>query len=122
MIIFGIQSSLFDFLTFGLLLYIFEVSADEFRTGWFMESLLTEIVILLIIRTQRPLYKSKPSTYLLAASLLTFGVSLILPYISFSKMFGLIPLSLPLLVAVIGIAAVYAIATELTKKYVLKIL
>ena len=122
MIIFGIQSSLFDFLTFGLLLYIFHVSPDEFRTGWFMESLLTEIVILLIIRTQRPLYKSKPSTYLLAASLLTFGVSLILPYIPFSKMFGLIPLPLPLLVAVIGIAAVYAIATELTKKYVLKIL
>jgi Mg2+-importing ATPase len=122
MIIFGIQSSLFDFLTFGLLLYIFQVSPDEFRTGWFMESLLTEIVILLIIRTQRPLYKSKPSTYLLAASLLTFCVSLILPYIPFSKVFGLIPLPLPLLVAVIGIAAVYSIATELTKKYILKIL
>ena len=122
MMIFGIQSSLFDFLTFGLLLYIFHVSAEEFRTGWFMESLLTEIVVLLIIRTQRPLYKSKPSTYLLAASLLTFCVSLILPYLPFSKMFGLIPLPLPLLVVIIGIAAVYTTATELTKKYILKIL
>jgi Mg2+-importing ATPase len=121
MITFGIQSSLFDFLTFGLLLYIFHVSPGEFRTGWFMESLLTEIVILLIIRTQRPLYKSKPSTYLLAASLLTFCVSIILPYLPFSKLFGLIPLPLPLLVAIIGIAAVYALGTELTKKYFLKI-
>ena len=122
MIIFGVQSSVFDFLTFGLLLYIFHVSAEEFRTGWFMESLLTEIVILLIIRTQRPLYKSKPSTYLLAASLLTFCVSVTLPYLPFSKMFGLIPLPLWLLLAMIGIAVLYAIATELTKKYVLKIL
>lgn len=120
MIIFGLQSSVFDFLTFGLLLYVFHAAPDEFRTGWFMESLLTEILILLVIRTQRPFFKSKPSKYLLAACFFTFCVSVILPYLPFSKVFELYALPFKLLMGILVIAVAYIIASEITKKFLMK--
>lgn len=116
MIVFGLESSLFDFLTFGILLYVFHAGAGEFQTGWFMESLLTEIFILLVIRTRRPFFKSKPSKYLAGASLFTFGVALILPYLPFSNALTLHPLPVNLLIVIMSIAAVYILASELTKR------
>ena len=59
MVVFGLISSLFDFLTFGVLLWIFQVGPDEFRTGWFIESLMTGLVIALVVRTRRPFYRSR---------------------------------------------------------------
>jgi hypothetical protein len=69
----------FDYLTFGTLLFILHATPDQFRTGWFLESVLTELSILLVIRTRRPLFKSKPGRYLLIAALIVAGVTLILP-------------------------------------------
>ncbi len=60
MIVFGLVSSIFDLMTFGLLLYVFNVTANEFRTGWFVESLLTELVIALVVRTRRLCFRSRP--------------------------------------------------------------
>ena len=52
--LFGLVSSVFDFLTFGVLLLVFQAAPEEFRTGWFIESLLTELVIALVVRTRAP--------------------------------------------------------------------
>lgn len=120
MVVFGLESSLFDFLTFGLLLYVFHASPSEFRTSWFMESLLTEILILLVIRTQRRFFKSKPSKFLIAACLFIFLLSLTIPYLPFSKVFGLSPLPFSLLISILAIAAVYIIVSELTKRFLMR--
>lgn len=120
MVIFGLQSSLFDFLTFGVLLYLFHAAPDTFRTGWFIESLLTEILILLVIRTQRPFFKSRPSAYLVAASLFTFCISLALPYLPFAGIFGLKPLPFIMVVSITGIAVAYTLMSELIKKWVMR--
>ena len=66
MVEFGLLSSVFDFLTFGVLLCVFHASPEVFRTGWFVESLLTELVIALVVRTRRPFFRSRPGTILLA--------------------------------------------------------
>ena len=60
MLEFGAVSSVFDFLTFGALLLVFRAAPDLFRTGWFVESLLTELVIALVVRTRRPFFRSRP--------------------------------------------------------------
>ncbi len=60
MIIFGLVSSVFDYLTFGMLLFVVRASPEQFRTGWFIESLLTELVIALVVRTRGPFFRSRP--------------------------------------------------------------
>ncbi len=120
MVVFGLQSSLFDFATFGLLLYIYHTSPDEFRTAWFMESLLTEILILLIIRTRRPFFKSKPSRYLLIASSLTFSASFVIPYLPIAKVFGLYPLPLNLFLGILFIILIYILMAEISKRFLMK--
>ena len=65
MVEFGVVSSVFDFLTFGVLLVVFRAAPELFRTGWFVESLLTELVIALVVRTRRPFFRSRPGTLLL---------------------------------------------------------
>jgi P-type Mg2+ transporter len=120
MITFGLESSIFDLLTFALLLYGFHTIPEIFRTSWFLESLLTEILILLIIRTSRPFLKSRPSKYLLGSCLFTFVLSIILPYLPMAATFKLHPLPFSLLAAILAIAALYVLATEVTKKYLMK--
>ena len=120
MILFGLQSSFFDFATFGLLFYVFHASPGEFRTAWFMESLLTEILILLVIRTQRPFFKSQPSRYLTLAAIVTFTICLVIPYLPFATIFELYPMPLPLFGCVIVIITVYILVAEVSKKYLLK--
>ncbi len=116
MVVFGIQSSLFDYLTFGCLLLIFKAGETTFQTGWFVESVLTEILVLLIIRTVRPALKSRPSRWLLGASVATVATTLILPYLPIGAKVGLQPLPLPLLGFMVGIAVLYAFLVESTKR------
>ena len=117
MVLFGLVSSLFDFLTFGILLLLFRASPEEFRTGWFIESLLTELVIALVVRTRHPFFRSRPGTLLLVSTVVFIVITLVLPYLPFSSVFGFIPLPAPLLLTVIGLTAVYVLATELAKTY-----
>ena len=114
---FGIVSSMFDFLTFGTLLILFNASPEEFRTGWFIESLLTELVIALVVRTRHTFYRSRPSTLLLASSLIFIGITLVLPYLPFMAVLGFVPLPAPLMLALLGLTGFYILAAELTKKY-----
>jgi Mg2+-importing ATPase len=120
MIVFGIQSSMFDFATFALLLFVFKAGTAEFRTGWFIESLLSEILILLVIRTERPFFKSMPSRYLFMASCITFVLALLIPYLPFASVFSFIPLPLTLLSGIVGISVVYILVAEVTKQYFMK--
>lgn len=117
MIVFGIESSLFDLLTFGVLLWFFKTTPERFQTGWFLESVATEILILLVIRTQRTFLKSKPGNYLLYAVLFVGIVTIILPYLPIADSLGLSPLPWPMGVGMISIALLYALVAELTKHY-----
>jgi Mg2+-importing ATPase len=79
MVLFGLVSSIFDFLTFGVLLFLFRASPEEFRTGWFIESLLTELVIALVVRTRHVFFRSRPGKLLLVSTLIVVGITLVLP-------------------------------------------
>lgn len=114
MVIFGSVSSVFDFLTFGSLLFL-GVGAAAFRTAWFMESLLSEILVLMIIRTRGPVFRSRPGRALEISSLVVAGGSVALPYTPLAPLLGFAPLTLPLLLLVGGITAAYGVASEATK-------
>jgi Mg2+-importing ATPase len=116
MVLFGLVSSVFDFLTFGTLLYIFHVAPEEFRTGWFIESLITELVIALVVRTRHVFFRSKPGTLLLLSSLAFIAVAIVLPYLPFVTVFGFIPLPTPLLLTLLGLTALYGVAVEICKR------
>jgi Mg2+-importing ATPase len=117
MILFGLVSSIFDYLTFGTLLFIFRASPEEFRTGWFIESLLTQLVIAMVVRTRHVFFRSRPGTLLLVSALVFIGITLAIPYLPFMSVFGFIPLPVPLMLTLIGLTALYVIATEVTKKF-----
>ncbi|HAD12004.1 MAG TPA: magnesium-translocating P-type ATPase, partial [Saprospirales bacterium] len=116
MIWFGIQSAVFDYLTFGCLLWIFQTGEKQFQTGWFVESVLTEIVVLLLIRTNRPVLKSRPSRWLLATSLFAATATLLLPHIAPGALFGLEPLPVQLLIFLLSITCLYAFLVEYSKQ------
>ncbi len=117
MVLFGLVSSIFDFLTFGTLLYLFNATEEEFRTGWFIESLLTELVIAIVVRTRRVFFRSRPGRLLLASTLVVIGFTLILPYLPFSFLFGFVPLPAPLMLLLIGLTVLYVFVAELAKSY-----
>jgi len=117
MVLFGLVSSIFDFLTFGALLFLFHAAPEKFRTGWFIESLLTELVIALVVRTRRVFFRSRPGKLLLASSLIFIGLTIVIPYLPFTTIFGFVPLPGPLLLAVVALTALYVLAVELAKKY-----
>jgi Mg2+-importing ATPase len=117
MVLFGLVSSIFDFLTFGLLLFLFRATAVEFRTGWFIESLLTELVIALVVRTRRVFFRSRPGTLLLASTIIVIGITLVLPYLPFNSLLGFVPLPAPLMLLLIGLTVLYVVVAELAKKY-----
>lgn len=116
MLVFGLVSSVFDFLTFGALLWVFQASVEEFRTAWFIESLLTELVIALIVRTRLPFYRSRPSALLLRSTIMLVGLTLLIPYLPFSRWLGFTPLSLNLMLVVIALLILYAVSAEVAKR------
>jgi Mg2+-importing ATPase len=120
MVLFGLVSSIFDFLTFGVLLFLYRASPEEFRTGWFIESLLTELVIALVVRTRRVFFRSRPGKLLLVSTLIFIGVTLVLPYLPFNYLFGFIPLPAPLMLMMIGLTALYVLVTEIAKRFFYK--
>jgi len=115
MVEFGVLSSAFDLLTFAVLLGVFHASPALFRTGWFVESLLTELVIALVVRTRRPFFRSRPGRLLLVSTLMLVALAFAIPYLPFVDMLGFVPLPGSLLVTLAAIAALYVVAAELTK-------
>lgn len=120
MVIFGIHSSVFDVITFLTLLYVLKVKESAFQTGWFIESILTELFILFIIRTHKNFFKSKPGKYLFILSAVGLVLTLGLPYLPFANDIGLAPLPLVNLGAMLFIVAVYIITADLLKVWFFK--
>lgn len=120
MIIFGLESSFFDIVTFCTLIFIFAANAQLFQTSWFVESVVTEILILFIIRTPDPVLKSKPHQYLLYVSLLVAVVTCLIPYSPLASNMGFISMPVNIVMALTLIALFYSIAAEITKKYFFK--
>ena len=117
MIEFGALSSLFDFLTFGTLLWGFAATPELFRTGWFVESLLTELVIALVVRTRRAFFRSRPGKVLLWSTVALVAVTFAVPYLPYARLLGFVPAPPGLLGALAGIVGAYVAAAELTKRW-----
>jgi Mg2+-importing ATPase len=115
MLTFGLLSSVFDYLTFGALLLLLQATKDQFRTGWFLESVISASVTVLVIRTRKPFFRSKPGKYLLIATLLIVGLTLILPFSPLGKVFGFIPLPISFILFVGIIVGLFMVAAEITK-------
>jgi len=115
MITFGLVSSVFDYLTFGALLTILHATQAQFRTGWFLESVISASLIVLVIRSRKPFFKSRPSKYLFAATLLVVIVTVTLPFTPLGEIFGFsrLPISFLLFIAIIVIG--YIVTAELAK-------
>ena len=113
---FGIVSSVFDFLTFGALLLILNATQIQFRTGWFLESVVSASLIVLVIRSRKPFYKSQPGKYLLRATLTIIVVTLILPFTPIAEVFGFSPVPIRFLILIGIVVLFYIAAAELAKR------
>ncbi|MGB3416005.1 MAG: magnesium-translocating P-type ATPase [Mesorhizobium sp.] len=117
MIYFGLVSSCFDFVTFGFLLLLMHANAGTFRTGWFVESLLTQLVIVLVIRTHQSFWRSRPSALLAWLTLAVGLLALAIPYLPGSTWFGFAPLPAPIMAGLVAITLIYLAASEATKRW-----
>jgi len=115
MITFGLVSSIFDYLTFGLLLLVVHANEHQFRTGWFVESVISASLIVLVIRSRKPFFRSKPGRYLLLATLSIAVITMILPFTPLGKIFGFSPLSFSTYLFLSLIIVIYIVAAEITK-------
>jgi Mg2+-importing ATPase len=117
MIVFGLVSSVFDLLTFAVLLLLLRSNVEQFRTGWFLESVISEILVLVVIRTARPFYRSSMGRPLLMASALVAAAVMLMPYTRLGRTFGFAPVS-PLALAYLGgITVAYLLAAEMAKRF-----
>jgi len=116
MLVFGPLSSIFDYLTFGVLLGPLHAQAPEFRTGWFVESVISASMVVLVVRTRRPFLRSLPSRWLLGLSVLVWIITLWLPYSPLGTLLGFVPLPPLFLIALCGILLAYVGGAEITKR------
>ena len=117
MLVFGLVSSVFDLLTFWLLLRVFQAPEAVFRSGWFLVSLLTELAVVMVLRTRVPAWHSRPSTLLAGLTVGVTVLALSLPLLpGAAPLFGLVPLPAPVLAASVAIVLAYVAATEGTKR------
>jgi Mg2+-importing ATPase len=115
MLTFGLVSSIFDYITFGVLVFVLHAGVNEFRTGWFVESVISAALIVLVVRTRRLFFRSRPSRYLLGATIMIVGLTLLLPYSPLSELLGFTPLPTTFLLILAGIILLYVGTAELAK-------
>ncbi len=118
MAVFGPLSSLFDFLTFGILLFVFKVTQAQFHTGWFWESLCTQTLVIHVIRTAKvPFKESRPGLFLLLMSIFVVCIALAISFSPYGRDLGFVKLSnayFPVLFLIVGS---YLIATQKLKSW-----
>jgi len=115
MVVFGLVSSIFDYLTFGALIWL-KATIEQFRTGWFIESIVSAALIVLVVRTRRPFFKSRPSNLLAMATFAVVSITVMLPHLPFASVLGftIVPSHFyPILALIIG---AYVIAAESAKR------
>jgi Mg2+-importing ATPase len=106
----------FDYLTFGVLLLVLHASQVQFRTGWFLESVISASLIVLVIRSRKPSIKSRPGKYLLIATLSVVVLTLIMPFTPLAELFGFCAMPVPFLLFIGVIILFYMLAAEIVKK------
>jgi Mg2+-importing ATPase len=117
MLTFGILSSVFDYLTFGVLRLLLHAGPAEFRTGWFIESVISAAIIVLVIRTQGIFYKSRPGRALLATTVMIIIVTLSLPFTPLGNLFGFCIIPVSFLLALGIIMVLYISSAEIAKYF-----
>jgi Mg2+-importing ATPase len=115
--VFGLISSVFDYLTFAVLLWVLHAGVAEFRTGWFVESVVSATLIVLVVRTRGHFLRGRPSSALLAATLLVAAATAALPWTPLGAVFGFVPLP-PAFLAFMGlIVLAYVVSAEMAKRW-----
>ncbi len=117
MIVFGLLSTCFDLIMFTVLLRGFDAGAEVFRSGWFIGSTLTELAVLMVLRTRRSAAASRPGRWLLTTSLAVAVVTVALPYVpGVADMLGFTPLSAAVLASLAAVVVGYVISAEVVKR------
>lgn len=122
MMAFGLVSVVFDGLTFLVLTKWFAMTPAEFRTAWFVESLLTELFVLLVLRTRRRFWMSRPHAGLLATTLLVACVAFLLPWSPLRGQLGFVTLPGAVWLFVVGVTVLYVATVELVKRPLINLL
>lgn len=118
MIVFGLISTVFDLLAGAGLKYVFSVDEKTFQTVWFVFSLLTELMVVLVLRTRRPAFRSKPGRILILTTFMVTAIAFSIPYFSpFATLFDFSPLSVHLIGFIVALIAGYLLTTEIAKRF-----
>lgn len=120
MFVFGFISSAFDYFTFAVLLLVFKVQQEVFQSSWFTISILTELFILMVMRTKKPFYKSKPAPVMLYSTIIIGILTLIMPYLPMHQFLNIYPIDLRILASLLVLVVLYIITTEIAKHYFYK--
>jgi Mg2+-importing ATPase len=120
MVVIGPISSIYDFLTFGVLLWIFRASEALFQTGWFVESLATQTLVLFVIRTAGNPLRSRPSLPLAVTTVLVVLIGMILPFTPLATTLGFVPLPGAYFVFLGGVTMTYLVLVEIVKRRLMR--
>ncbi len=120
MIIFGLLSCLFDYLTFGVLLFLLHAGEKVFQTGWFTESVVSATLVVLVVRTRLPFFKSLPGKLLCIATCVIVLLVLLIPLMPFAGLFGFVHLPLSFYGWMLLIIVAYIMAAEKAKQWFYK--
>ena len=116
MAVFGPVSSIFDFLTFWVMLSLLHAGHTEFRTGWFVESIATQTLVVYVIRTRRiPFIKSRPSLPMMLVPTGAALIGAILPYTGLAHLLGFTPLPITFFLLLFAMVVIYLLLVELAK-------
>jgi len=117
MSVFGPVSSIFDFLTFFVMLQVLHAGQAEFRSGWFIESLATQTLVVFVIRTRRvPFFHSRPSLPMLITPLTCALIGAVLPFTPLAGVLGFAALPVSFFLILLGMIATYLLLVELVKR------
>ena len=116
MLVFGLLSSVFDYLTFAALIFLLHANPAQFRTGWFMESVISASMIVLVIRTRQSILASQPGKYLLMSTIAIVMITLFLPYTPVASLLGFQSLPLEFLLVLAAIVGLYILCAETVKR------
>ena len=117
MLTLGPVSSVFDFLTFGLLIWGFNAGEALFQTGWFIESLATQVLVIFVIRTRGNPLRSRPHLLLVLASCAVVAIGVAIPFTAVGRWFGFVPPPVDFLAALVGMVLAYLVFAELAKRW-----
>jgi Mg2+-importing ATPase len=117
MLVIGPVSSAFDFLTFFVLLRVFHAGEALFHTGWFVESLATQVLVIFVIRTRRGPFASRPSRLLLGTSLAVVAVAVLLPWTPLGVRIGFVPLPATFFLVLAGMVVLYLGIVQVAKTW-----